>query len=92
MTIKDRDFDLLVNKLGFQTRENDHLFAWFEYEGKVLLRTRRSRKRGDLPMQNSIRQQMKLSDRQVREAISCTFGMPEYLENLKARGILADED
>ncbi|HLG12469.1 MAG TPA: hypothetical protein VI876_11985 [Dehalococcoidia bacterium] len=88
MTIKDRDFDLIVSKLGFKTRETDHLHAWFEYDGKVVARTRRSRKRGDLPMQNAIRQQMKLSDDQVRDAIRCTFGHSEYVAHLKSRGII----
>ena len=88
MTIKDRDFDLIIRKLGFESKEGDHLFAWFEHEGKVILRTRRFHKRGDLPMQDAIRQQMKLTDSQVREAIACSFGLIEYVAHLKSRGLI----
>ena len=62
MTIKSHEFDRLINKFGFTTRESGDLLAWFEYNGKIITRTRRSRKQGDLPMQHSIRQQLKLNE------------------------------
>jgi hypothetical protein len=34
-----RDFDLLINKFGFQSRHSGDLLAWFEYDGKVVVRT-----------------------------------------------------
>ncbi len=88
MTIKDRDFDRLIEKLGFESRQSDHLFAWFEYQGQVIARTRRSNKRGDMPMQDSIRQQMKLSDAQLREALQCTLGRDEYIALLRQKGLI----
>jgi hypothetical protein len=51
VTIKAQEFDRLVQKLGFQTRKGNDLLAWFEYEGKIVVRTRRSYGSGDLPMQ-----------------------------------------
>lgn len=89
MTIKDREFDLLIRKFGFETRQGDHFFAWFEYDGKVILRTKRSHKRGDLPMQDVIRQQMKLNDNQLREAIACSLGRLEYIDLLRSKGLIA---
>jgi hypothetical protein len=91
MSITDREFDGLISKLGFVSRQSDHLLAWFEYDGKVILRTRRSNKRGPLPMEHSIRQQMKLSDGQLREALSCTLGHPEYVALLKTKGLIQSD-
>lgn len=88
MTIKAQEFDRLIGKLGFQTRDSRDLLAWFEFEGKVVARTRRSKGSGDLPMQHSIRQQMKLNERELREAIDCVITRDEYIRILRSRGLL----
>jgi hypothetical protein len=88
MTIKAHDFDHIVAKLGLKIRDSGDLLAWFEHEGKVITRTRRSKGSGDLPMQHSIRQQLKLNERQFREAIGCSLTRERYLEILRAKGIL----
>ena len=88
MTIKARDFDLLVNKLGMKTRDSGDLLAWFEVDGKTVVRTRRSKGSGDLPMQHSIRQQLKLSQQQLRDLIRCTLDRDGYIEILRAKGLL----
>lgn len=86
--MKAREFDLVVKKFGFKTRDSGDLLAWFEYEGKTITRTRRSKGSGDLPMQHSIRQQMKLTDDQLRDAISCTLDRDGYIEILRNKGLL----
>jgi len=86
--IRRRDFDTIVQKLGLVTRQGDHLFAWFEHEGRVITRTRRSEQRGDLPMQHSIRQQLKLTEDQVRGIIGCSLGRSDYVEILRGRNLL----
>ncbi len=88
MTIKAREFDALVRKLQMQTRDGRDLHAWFEFEGKVITRTRRSKGSGDLPMQHSIRQQLKVNQTQMHELISCTLGRDDYVEILRNRGLL----
>jgi len=88
MTIKAHEFDHLVAKLELQVRNSHDLLAWFEYEGKKITRTRRSRGSGDLPMQHSIRQQLKLNERQMSEAISCKLTREAYIDILRARGLL----
>jgi len=88
MTIKAHEFDHLVVKLGLMTRNSRDLLAWFEYEGKIITRTRRSKGSGDLPMQHSIRQQLKLNDRQLREATSCTLTREAYVDILRTKGLL----
>jgi hypothetical protein len=87
VSITDREFDLVVSKFGFETREGDHLFAWLVHDGKVIVRTRRSHKRGDLPMQHAIRSQMKLSEDELREAIACTLGRDQYITLLQTKGV-----
>jgi hypothetical protein len=88
VTIKAQEFDRLVNKLGFQTRSSGDLLAWFEFEGKIIARTRRSKGSGDLPMQHSIRQQMRLNERELREAIGCVITRDKYIEILRSKGLL----
>ena len=89
MSLSAREFDLLVDKLGYRTRGGAHLLAWLEVDGKVVARTRRSRKSsGDLPMSHSIRQQMKMSETEMREAVACTLGRDAYLDILRGKGVL----
>lgn len=86
--IKAQEFDRLIEKFAFQTRKSGDRLAWFEHEGRVVVRTRRSEGSGDLPMQHSIRQQLKLNERQLREAIACSLSRAQYVEILRAKGIL----
>ena len=88
MSLSAHEFDSLVDKLGYKTRNSDHLLAWLEVDGKIVARTRRSRKAGDLPMAHSIRQQMKMSETQMREAVACTLGRDAYLDILREKGVL----
>lgn len=88
MTIKSHDFDHLVAKLELKTRNSGDLLAWFEVDGKIITRTRRSKGSGDLPMQHSIRQQLKLNESQFREAISCRLSREAYIDILRAKGLL----
>ena len=88
MTIKARQFDRLVQKLGLKTRSSDHLLAWFEYDGKIITRTKRSRSSSsDLPMQHSIRQQLKMNQREFQNAVGCTLTKRDYLEILRKKGL-----
>lgn len=89
MPISAHEFDGLIRKFDFQTRDSGDVLAWLEVDGKVVVRTRRSRKAsGDLPMQHSIRQQMKLSADELRRAIRCTLGRDAYLAILREKGVL----
>ena len=75
MPLAAHEFDRLVRKFGFETRNSRDLLAWLIVDGKVVVRTQRSNKAtGDLPMFHSIRQQLKVNDKQLREAISCRLG------------------
>jgi hypothetical protein len=86
--MKAKEFDRIVSKFDLRTRESGDRLAWLEYEGRVILRTKRSRGSGDLPMQHSIRQQLKLNEEQLRGAIDCSFTREDYLTHLRERGLL----
>ena len=88
MTIKAYEFDHMVAKLGLKVRDSGDLLAWFEFEGKIITRTRRSKGSGDLPMQHSIRQQLKLNEQQFREAVGCKLTREAYIEILRAKRLL----
>ncbi len=88
MIIKAKEFDRLVEKLGLCTRNGADKLAWFEFEGKKVTRTRRSKGSGDLPMQHSIRQQLKLNEQQLRGVFDCTLHRQDYVEILRQKGLL----
>lgn len=88
MTIKSHEFDKIVGKFGLKTRNSGDKLAWLEYDGKIIVRTRRSNKKGDLPMQDSIRQQLKLNENQLRNAIDCTLSFEQYIDILRSKGLI----
>ena len=90
MTIKARDFDKVINKFGFQTKSTHHILAWLEYDGKVVVRTKRSHARGnqDLPAEYAIRKQMKLTTAEFSEAEACTLSKKDYIDILREKGVL----
>lgn len=92
MTIKAKDFDHLVEKFGFETRNARDKLAWLVHEGQIVVRTKRSLTKGeDLPFQHSIRQQMKLNEEELRQALSCTLSRDDYISLLKRKGCLQDK-
>ena len=89
MTIKASVFDHIVSKLGLRIRDSGDRLAWFEYEGKIVTRTRRSFVKGrELPLQHTIRQQLKLSESEFRQAVACRLGVEEYVRILRRKGLL----
>lgn len=90
MTIRARDFDRVIRKFGFQTRESHHLLAWLELDGKIVVRTKHSPTPGsrDLPAQYSIRRQMKLNEDEFRQAVNCSLGRDGYVELLRQKGVI----
>ena len=88
MPITEREFDTVVRKFGFEVRGGDHIRAQLIIDGQAIVRTRRSHKSGDLPSYNRIRQQLRLNEAQLRDAIACPLDRNGYLEILRERGIL----
>ena len=91
MPLTAHEFDRLVTKFGFETKYGRDLHAWLIINDNIVVRTRRSKKSsGDLPMSHSIRQQLKLSNSQLQEAISCKLDRDAYVEILRAKGLLGE--
>jgi hypothetical protein len=88
MNIKARDFEHIVQKFQLKTRNAGDRLAWFEYEGKIITRTRRSHGSGDLPFSDKIRTQLKLSEEEFREAVQCHLSREEYIEILRKKGYI----
>jgi hypothetical protein len=85
--MKVHEFTKLENKLGLRTRNSGDRLAWFEYEGFVVVRTKRSHGNKDLP-ENLIRQQLKLNESQFSGLISCSVSKDDYIEILKTKGLI----
>jgi hypothetical protein len=85
--MKVHEFDRLEHKLGLKIRNSGDRLAWFEYEGKVIVRTKRSHGNKDLPS-NLIRQQLKVNEQEFSGLISCTVSLADYVEILKRKGLI----
>ena len=85
--MKPHEFDRIVRKFGMQTRQGGDLLAWFDYEGRTVIRTKRSRGTKELPIR-LIRNQLRLTPAQLRAAIRCTLGLDDYLAILRGKGLI----
>ena len=86
--MKVHEFTKLENKLGLKTRNAGDRLAWFEHNGVVVVRTKRSHGNKDLP-ENLIRQQLKVNESQFSGLISCTVSRDDYVRILTEKGLIA---
>lgn len=87
--MKVHEFEILVRKLELRTRDSADRLAFFEHGGKVITRTRRSHGRGDLPG-HLIRQQLKLSEKQLADIIGCSLYRDDYVGILREKGLITE--
>ena len=85
--MKAHEFTKLENKLELRTRNSGDRLAWFEHEGKVITRTRRSHGSKDVPT-HLVRQQLKLKEHELREILRCKLYRTDYLRILADQGLL----
>lgn len=85
--MKVHEFEILVRKLELRTRNSADRLAFFEHDGKVITRTRRSHGSGELPA-HLIRQQLKLSEDEIAGIIGCSLDRDDYVGILKKKRIL----
>ncbi len=85
--MKVHEFSRLEAKLKLKTRNAGDRLAWFEYEGKVITRTKRSHGNKDLPF-NRIRQQLKLNEEELAGVLSCALEHDDYVGILKKKGLI----
>lgn len=87
--MKAHEFERLVSKLSLKVRNSGDRLAWFEHEGRVITRTRRSHGHGELP-EHLIRQQLKLNDRQFSGMIGCKLKLEDYVGILRSKGLIPE--
>jgi hypothetical protein len=85
--MKVHEFNRLENKLKLKTRNSGDRLAWFEHEGKVITRTKRSHGNKDLPV-DLIRQQLKVNSEQFAGLISCDVSIDDYVDILRNKGLI----
>lgn len=85
----DREFDRLVTKFGMATRPGRHLRAEFFYQGRKIRSTHRSHGKKDNPF-FQIAKQLSLNAEQLREAVSCTLSLEDYIVILRDKGLIND--
>lgn len=86
--MKVHEFETIVHKLELKVRNSRDRLAWFEHEGKVITRTRRSHGHGDLPA-HLIRQQLKLNEQELSGIIGCSLYRRDYIEILRKKGLIS---
>src|SRR5579862_640014 len=86
--MKVHEFEKIVNKLGLKTRNAGDRLAWFEYDGRTVVRTKRSHGNKEQPV-NMIRQQLKVNEKELAGLISCRVSRENYVEILRKRKIIA---
>ncbi|MBM4029231.1 MAG: hypothetical protein FJ280_28110 [Planctomycetes bacterium] len=77
--------------MRLRTRESGDRLAWFEYEGTVVTRTKRSHGSKDLPG-HLIRQQLKLNQQELAGVLSCALEYDDYVSILKKKGLIVPAD
>jgi len=88
MQIKKNQALKVLKKLKFQYRTRKEKFAKFYFEDTLILTTSVPKGKGDLYVSNQFRQQLKLNEKQLSDAIRCPLDFQEYIDHLKSIGII----
>jgi len=86
MQIKKNQALKVLQKLKFKYRTNKERFAKFYFEETLILTTSVPKGKGDLYVSNQFRQQLKLNEQQLSDAIRCPLDFNKYIEHLKSIG------
>lgn len=87
-----REFNLIENKLGLQTHDGKHHFAWFVHNGVTVARTMRSHGNNKFIPEHKIRKQLHLTSDQFAELIGCHLKLDGYLRILADKGLIAQPE
>jgi hypothetical protein len=83
-----REVEQAWRKLEMVRKDTDDHHAYFYYDDKLILATKRSFGSGKIEgaVQHLIRQQLKLTPSEFGALIDCTISRPEYVAILKKKG------
>lgn len=83
-----REFDHVVRKFRMEVIEGSrHRRAKLYHEGELIISALRSRSPKEF-LPHRVRRELNLNAAQLREAISCTIGLDDYLEILKGKDLI----
>jgi|ERR1700680_1677911 len=88
---KAREIDIIIRKLGMETRNSHDLHAWLVHNGVVVVRTRRSHGKGKYVPADKIRCQLKVNESQFAGLIACSVNKDDYLQILTEKGVIPKE-
>jgi hypothetical protein len=73
-----------------EIREGRDTLAFFKYEDRVILWTKVPHKKGEVKgkLGYFIRQQLKVNEAQFQKLLDCIIGCDEYIQILRAKGII----
>ena len=88
--MKKREIEKIFKKLDLKVRTTGHNYGWFIVNGKKILRVHYSHGKGDIPgnVENKIRGQLKLSQRDFKELVDCPLTYEDYIRLLKQKGFI----
>jgi len=82
------------DKLGMHTREGRDTLAFFYCAQRLVLWTKVPHGRGELKgrLPHYIRQQLRLNEEQFSKLLKCETGRSEYVEILKGKGLIGEDE
>jgi len=95
LQIKKREAEAVVRKLRLEPAGRKHHPIYiFRYRGRAILKTRYSFGRGDMKGHagDRFRGQLYLNEQQMREAIACPFEYNDFVEVLREKRLIPEDD
>jgi hypothetical protein len=89
--MKVHEFEIIVKKLGMNTRDSKHRHAFFVHNGVRVVKTMRSHGDGKFIPEHKISKQLRVSMDQLAGLHTCSVSKDAYVQILRAKGILAEE-
>lgn len=88
--MKAKEAIQIFNKLDMEIREGRDTLAFFKWQNRIILWSKVPHKKGELKgkLRYFIRQQLKLNEKQFKDLQECKIWREQYLEILKAKGLL----
>lgn len=82
----------VVTKLGLMERKGKELFYKLVYRGTTVLTTAIPKGKGPLIVTDKFRNQLRLNQTQLADAVKCPFKEAHYLEHLRSIGLISDPE
>jgi hypothetical protein len=82
----------VVTKFEMQERKGKHLFYKLLWKNQIVLTTAIPHGRGPLNCRDKFRNQLHLNDKQLNEAVDCSFKLEHLIEHLKDIGLISEDE